>query len=584
MATAPVGFVSSTKIRSGFDPLYARAQLEALQALRNASGLPQLCEWCFMVLARRELQLKIRTRLIPFKLTRIQEDLQDKAGLRNITNKSRQIGSTTWHVLCRLLIPAILSPGTSSLLISQTKGYGAQHFRILQRALKYFCRTPLAQSQLGRQEQEQIAEDYANNVLHTQYSARHEILFDFLDSKVLVDSSENPDAGTGLTINHLVATEVAFWKHDPEALLAQAKEAIPISGTLDIESTPNGLGGYFYEEWVRAQNPDPEFRSHFYPWWWEDEYQLTPAAEKETLTEDEVRGMKEFQWTLKQIAWRRSKIISLRGRFFEKYPEDAQTCFLTSGDTFFDRDSLREILKRVETETPEDSYRDTIIYRKRIPGRRYLIGVDCAEGKTVSAALSDYSAAVVMDIDTGEEVAAYRSKQPPEQVAEDVIALAERYNNALLGIERNGPGASVIIHAQKHLRYGNIYYHKEWFREKKTASGSIGYAAGWPTNVRTRPISLNKLAMMLREAPEFWHDLTFVTEALNFVWRPKSRGNAALAIGPRIPQGAPGVNDDTVMARAIAAMVRLVQLGYWDPIDSPSERYGDMEEPEDEMT
>ena len=159
-----------------------------------------------MILAKKESQLgRVRSRLIPFELSRIQLDMQDKAAKRNITLKPRQIGSTTWHIICRLFLPAILQPGTSGLLISQTKGYGAQHFRILQRALKNFARSPLALGKLGNTPGAQLADDLAANLLHTQFSARHEIVFDFLDSKVLVETAENPDAGSGLTIQHLVA-------------------------------------------------------------------------------------------------------------------------------------------------------------------------------------------------------------------------------------------------------------------------------------------------------------------------------------------------------------------------------------------
>src|SRR5207248_32380 len=160
--------------------------------------------------------------LVPFDMTRIQLDLTDTAGPRNITVKGRQIGSTTWHILVRLMLPAILEPGSSGLLISQTKPYGAQHFRILQRALKHFARNgqPSAASTVMTSDMFQL------HLLHTQYSARHEIVFDFLDSKVLVDTAENEDAGTGLTINHLCATETAYWARDPESLLAQAKEAV----------------------------------------------------------------------------------------------------------------------------------------------------------------------------------------------------------------------------------------------------------------------------------------------------------------------------------------------------------------------
>jgi hypothetical protein len=583
MGTAPYGYVSILKTRSGFDPIIARQQLGALQMIADVKGIPTLCDYFLMILTKKVYQgRKVKTRLIPFRFSRIQLDIQDKKRKRNITLKPRQIGSTTWHILCRLFLPAILEPGTSGLLISQTKPYGAQHFQILQRALKNFASAP---SWIGSSSEESLltAQSLQENLLHTQFSARHELKFDFLDSKVLVDSAENADAGTGLTINHLVATEVAYWKRDPESLLAQAKEAIPENGTIDLESTPNGMGGYFYEEWQRAQQPDAEFQSHFYPWWYQDEYQAEPPAEN--LTVEESKLVKEFAWTMKQVTWRRGKIISLRHKFPEKYPEDAQTCFLTSGDTFFDRDILRWLKIQLTNEKPLETFHSGTlkIFKRRIRGRRYVIGADVAEGKLVATEDSDWSAACVMDVDTGEEMASLRSKQPPEEFAQDLVDLAETYNNAVVAPERNGPGASVILTLNRHLLYGNIFLHKEWSKERKMAIA----IAGVPTNVRTRPIMLNKLGEMIRDTPQFWHDKTFVDEALNFVWTAKNRAARGavtpgttnqVSLGARIPQGAAGCHDDTVMARAITAYVRLILLGYLDPVEAPSERYGDVGE------
>jgi len=529
-----------------------------------------------MILAKKEfIGSRFSSRLIPFALHRIQLDLEDKKGKRNIVLKPRQIGSTTWHILCRLFVPAILEPGSSGLLISQTKAYGAQHFRILQRALKNFGRTPIWISEHGFGDL--ITESLHQNLLHTQYSARHEILFDFLDSKVLVDTAENKDAGTGLTIQHLVCTECAYWPGDPETLLAQSKETVPANGTVDVESTPNGMGGYFFEEWQRSSNPGAEFRQHFYPWWWQEEYQEDRSADSDTMTEEEQKMVKEFNWTMKQLAWRRGKQISLRSRFEEKYPENAITCFLTSGALFMDKEILREIKLRVMTERPLDSYHDgtLLVYKRRIKGRRYVIGADAAEGNLVSSDNADFNAAVVLDVDTGEEMACYRSRVPPEEFAVDLVDLATMYNMAMIAVERNGPGGTVNITLQRQCLYGNIYMHREWWKEGK----KIILQPGWPTNVRFRPIALNKLAAMVRDAPDLWHSEMFVDEALTFIMAPTKKRELG---GGRKPQGAPGCHDDVVMAASVGAAVRLVLLGYFDTVESPSESYGETGDETDE--
>lgn len=566
-------FAPKKKTSSAYDPLIASDQLKALLYIKNTWGTPVFCRRFFTILAKKEIWKKQATRLVPFDMSRIQLDLTNTARDNNITVKGRQIGSTTWHILVRLMMPAILEPGSSGLLISQTKPYGAQHFRILQRGLKHFARNgqPSSAGTL------MTADLFLKHLLHTQYSARHEIVFDFLDSKVLVDTAENPDAGTGLTINHLVATEVAYWMRDPESLLAQAKEAVPAGGTKDYESTPNGMGGYFFEEWQRAQEPEAEFTSHFYPWWWHTEYQEDPPAKQDSVTEEEAKLAKEYDWTMKQLTWRRKKQVALRGKFPEKYPEDSVQCFLVSGSLFFDSEALRWLKFETQKKKPSESYHSgqLKIFKRRVKGRRYIIGADVAEGKLVSTDNQDASAAVVLDVDTGEQCAVYRSHLPPEDYAQDLVDLAQMYNNAQLAIERNGPGGSVILAVQRQLLYGNIYYHKEWYRERK----QVVPVAGYPTNLRTRPLALNRVAAAIRMAPEFIHSEDFVNECLTFVWRASSKQKMG---GKRVPQGAEGCHDDIVMAMAAGEYCRNVLLGGLDPIEIPSERYGQEEAEEDE--
>jgi hypothetical protein len=567
-------FAPKKKVLSGYDPVIASDQLKALLYIKNTWGIPVFCRRFFTILAKKEIWKQAHTRLVPFDMTKIQLDLTNTAGPNNITVKGRQIGSTTWHILVRLMMPAILEPGSSGLLISQTKPYGAQHFRILQRALKNFARNG-QQSSAGTI---MTADMFLKNLLHTQYSARHEIVFDFLDSKVLVDTAENPDAGTGLTINHLVATEVAYWMRDPESLLSQAKEAVPAGGTKDYESTPNGMGGYFFEEWQRSKEPQAEFTSHFYPWWMHEEYEQDPAADPATMSAEEEKMAKEFAWTMKQLTWRRTKQKALRFKFGEKYPENDIECFLVSGSLFFDADALRWLKFETQRKKPIDSYHSgqLKIFKRRIKGRRYIIGADVAEGKLISTDNADASAAVVLDVDTGEQCAVYRSHLPPEDFAQDLVDMAIMYNNAQLAIERNGPGGSVILAVQKQLLYGNIYYHKEWYRERKMVIPMAGY----PTNLRTRPIALNRVAAAIRTAPEFIHSEDFVNEALTFVWRASNKQKMG---GKRVPQGAEGCHDDIVMAMAAGEYCRAVMLGGLDPVEIPSERYGQVDAEEDEQ-
>jgi hypothetical protein len=160
------------------------------------------------------------------------------------------------------------------------------------------------------------ADDLKKHLLQARYSNRRELIFDAIESRVRCASAEVEESGQGLTLQHLVCTEVSRWEGKPEETMANAKEAIPRDGTLDIECTPNGMGGYFYEEWNRASNPAPnkprEFKPHFHTWFWHDEYRRSPAVDMSELIPEEKALTLAKGLDGNQIAWRREKVESQR--------------------------------------------------------------------------------------------------------------------------------------------------------------------------------------------------------------------------------------------------------------------------------
>ncbi len=57
-------------------------------------------------------------------------------------------------------------------------------------------------------------------------------------------------------------------------------------GELILESTPQGVGGCFHEEWRKAD--ETGMVRHFFPWWMEPRYH-SEAVDAASLT-DEERG------------------------------------------------------------------------------------------------------------------------------------------------------------------------------------------------------------------------------------------------------------------------------------------------------
>jgi hypothetical protein len=265
---------------------------------------------------------------------------------------------------------------------------------------------------------------------------------------------------------------------------------------------------------------------------------------------------------LGKIKWRRQAKKELRGEFDEKYPEDVITMFLLSGNAYFDKEILRDRLLELKSFKPyaTASNGEAQLFHKSVSTRRYIIGADPATGRTVSTNNTDFSAAVVLDMETCEEMASFRARVTPSDFAWALDEIGRYYNNAPIAVERTGDGGSVILVLAGDCKYPSIVKFKEWHRKNK----KMIEVEGFPTNQRTRPVALNYVNKYLTEAPELVWDRQFVAEALTFVRDEKG-----------IPRGAAGTHDDTVSARWIAHGSRMHVMGYWIPGDGRREGYLD---------
>jgi len=267
---------------------------------------------------------------------------------------------------------------------------------------------------------------------------------------------------------------------------------------------------------------------------------------------------------LGKIAWRRRMKIQQRANFDEKYPEDIYTAFLVSGSAYFDKEILIARKRELAGFKPWKTFDNggAKIFRQRVPGRRYLIGADVATGRSISSEDTDYCAAVVGDLETGEEWATYRARVTPQDLAYDLDELGRYFNNAMIAVERTGDGGTTMLTLSGECGYSNVYRHREWWkRSKKTTKQLIDFE-GFPTTGKTRPIALNHVNQFVADYPELIWDEQFINEALTFVRGPNG-----------IPKAAPGCHDDTVSARWVFHFVRRVQLGWLIPWEMKSERY-----------
>src|SRR5437588_8572270 len=170
---------------------------------------------------------------------RAQQAFEAAASRRNVVLKARQMGLTTW-VAARFFIATITRPGTVTVQVAHDQRSAEEIFRIVHRFLENFdCPRMLGE----------------RGAIVTSRANVRQIVFPHLDSEYRVESAADPNAGRGFTIHNLHCSEVARWPGEGEAQLARLaglRAAVPPGGEMVLESTPNGAGGIFYDEWQRA--------------------------------------------------------------------------------------------------------------------------------------------------------------------------------------------------------------------------------------------------------------------------------------------------------------------------------------------
>ena len=287
----------------------------------------------------------------------------------------------------------------------------------------------------------------------------------------------------------------------------------------------------------------------FYPWWWDDGYAVkVEPGETLEYDDDEYALAQKHGLTPKQIKWRRMKLGGFEAQgerelFFQEYPEDPETCFLTSGNCFFDAPFLRSLVLAAP-EPLEVRDGNLFIFRHAEPGREYVMGVD-----TAGFTGGDCCALVVQDRRTKERVATLKERDmAPFALANAAAKVGAEYNMALVAVERNGVGTSTLEKAVE-LGYENLY----WTR----GTGGEPRFCGWNTGAANRRVMLADLRQEVADAAAgeveaLFNDARLLNEMLHFV---KGVGIGAKA------EAAPGENDDLIIADAICGQIRDVEGG-----------------------
>ena len=421
--------------------------------------------------------------------------------------KARQLGSTTVLIFV-LTVFAMLRPGYRVLVVAQTWKVALKLALMAQRFVENF---PPA-----------LCPAYESTL--TSITFCHGGTMEF--------QTASSASSRGSTYNAVLASEVAFWQRPEESARALFQALSGTDTIMILESTPDGMNGY-HSLWV---SEDHGLHKHFLSWLDEptyvrhEPYPVPPALQE--YGDKWNLPPERLYWAAHHLA---TKCLGSMATFLQEMAIDPATCFLRSGDSFFEPRPEWEhatFNAGLKTITPP------------IKGHVYAVGADSASGSNSPDA--DYDAAVVLDVTTPATptiAATLFTKETPEVWAQTLKQLALRYkgadNTVILNIERTGGWGLPAIKAAQEARL-TVYRQ----RKPDTKQGWV-YSSnyGWDTNTETRAEMLSTLQDAVNSGKVVLTDERLQYQAARYIY-----------LNGR-PDHSEGEHDDGLVALALALMV-----------------------------
>lgn len=557
----------------------------------------------FFLYCERNLMIqdKISGEIVPFQLNwaqkllveRVLDDIAHGRPVRYIILKARQMGlSTVIEALCYWWTTT--HRNVKSVIIAHETEASGNLYNMFRR---YFDNSNLLfQPKRKYNNRKELVFDVEDNIKeeYKQLGKKSPGLGSEIKTLVAKEGK-----GRSATIHFFHGSEVAFWEAKAD-VVSSAVQAVPMHANTFafLESTANGVGGFFYDEWQFAKKGESAFKPLFFAWHEHFEYELAApeggilAYDEEELELLEIfkeKGYARESWDRK-IMWRREKKKEFRSdpkKFYQEYPKDDMEAFLASGRPVFDIAQLVK-MEQWATKQPkpmfgqvlanEDPFsKEKYVFQqvtqqmegtdptplkvwelpikadpnKHLPPAKYVIGVDVSEGKLNledPKKQNDYSVIDVMRQDNLKTVARWRGHIDPDLLGGVVFALGKFYNEALVAVEVNNHGLTTV-QSLRNKFYRNLYMREtseEHQFQERTAT------MGWQTNRKTKPLIINNLVQAIRDGDIIDLDIVFIRECMTYIRDDQGHTNAQ-----------EGMFDDTVMAKAIA-----LQMSSYNSIDT----------------
>lgn len=328
------------------------------------------------------------------------------------------------------------------------------------------------------------------------------------------------DAGRSEAVSLLIVDEAAFIE-DIESIWAAAQQTLATGGGAIALSTPNGVGNWFHNTWVKAELAENSFIPIKLPW------TVHPERNQE---------------------WRAKQDQDLGPRMAA---QECDTDFLTSGNTIIEP----EILNFYEQTWIKDP-----VEKRGIGGnywlwnypdynRQYLITVDVARGDG-----SDYSTFHVIDIEGCEQVAEFKAQIGTREFGNILISAGMEWNKALIAVENASMGWDVLQTLIQN-NYPNIYHSPRGYDDSVNAYlhklETDQMVPGFTNSLKTRPLLIPKLEAHMRDKTFIFKSKRLLEELRTLIW---DNGKA---------KAANGYNDDLTIAVSIGLYIRDTSMKYF---------------------
>lgn len=447
-----------------------------------------------------ELFFRIRDKdrnLVPFFLNDVQRDLQERVKEKYIMQQKGEINQIKFCILKgrqQGLTTYITALQESFALVKNGfRGYTMAHDNNA---------TNMIFEEKAKNVYNELIDEVKQKV---KRSNSRELVLEDTDSAWRVATAGSKGAGRGDTITFLHNSEKAFWKDMAENAKAVSQALVKKSIEID-ETTANGYNE-FKDHWDEAVAGNNNYIAVFYVWWDTKEYregfngesytqdQFEIAIERgdrfKGVDSDFMKKLKALRYTenldIEQLHFYYKKRVELKSDVSQEYPCTAKEAFLHSGRPYFD-------IELIDIQITENRYKpievlqggEIEVYNEPILGHRYVIGADVAEGLDCG----DDSSFYVMDVKTGEEVANGVYTATPDQHGHILHKWSQKYNNAMISVERNNHGHSTLNTLKNDCNYSQYLYTEEVL-DKKNNEKIKKY--GWFTGQKSKYIGLDRL-------------------------------------------------------------------------------------------